>query len=102
MSASMTTTSSDPSSVKAALFISHQLHLGGVATHMHALGRGLIDLGIRVGVVACELNEGKQFGRAYFESAGFTPIQCDFFAYGLSPANIRKEIRSVKRLRAIA
>ncbi|MGC4031839.1 MAG: glycosyltransferase family 4 protein [Tepidisphaeraceae bacterium] len=87
--------------VKAVLFLSHQLHLGGVATHMHALGRGLIERGVKVGVVAREMNDGAQFGRAYFESAGITPIQCDFFAYGLSPANVRKTITSVKRLRSI-
>lgn len=93
---------SDFPPVRGVLFISHQLHLGGVATHMHALGLGLIERGVRVGVVARDLNEGQQFGRAYFENSGITPIQCEFPAYGLSPANVRKAVGSVRRLRAIA
>jgi len=93
-----------PDAVKpaAVLFVSHALNLGGVATHMQLLGRGLLRRGIRVGVVARDLNPGAAFGLEYFRDAGFEIFPCDFSLYGLNWDNFRKTLAAITRLKDIA
>jgi glycosyltransferase involved in cell wall biosynthesis len=93
-------TSTSP--IRSVLFLTHALNLGGVATHMHALGKGLMKRGVRVGVVARQMDDGKPFGREFFAGAGFDLFQCDFPAYGLSWNNLKKAFRSIRGLRRIA
>ena len=81
------------------LFLTNALHLGGVTTHMLALGTGLMRRGLRVGVITRVFDEDKPFGRRFYEAAGFRVFQTDAPGYAIGPAQLTKTWRGIRAIR---